>query len=189
MAFLDKANKQRDAGRDEAHTEDSTQPSNQVRTETVESGVKVPEQLKKVDAYYVSETDEPFEPVALSWKGASSGKWPGNGLFSLLSCRHFWSMLTRFVIVDEFTSLIASGSKLDIETLSEKSFDPRSQYSEVIKAVRAAVAASDSKINESDVEVKVYRVEVGHSRVEYWVVALDGVEGKIVGLRAKAIES
>ncbi|KUL86960.1 hypothetical protein ZTR_05763 [Talaromyces verruculosus] len=168
MAFLDKANKQRDAGRDEAHTEESTQPSKQVRTETVESGVKVPEQLKKVDVYYMSETDEPFEPVALNWKGASSGKWPGN---------------------DEFASLIASGSEPDIEILSEKSFDPRSQYSDVIKAVRAAVAASDSKVNESDVEVKVYRVEVGHSRVEYWVIALDGAEGKIVGLRAKAIES
>lgn len=84
MAFLDKANKQRDAGRDEAHTEESTQPSKQVRTETVEKGVRVPEQLKKVDAYYMSETDEPFEPVALSWKGASSGKWPGNGVFLLL---------------------------------------------------------------------------------------------------------
>lgn len=59
----------------------------------------------------------------------------------------------------------------------------------MIKAVRAAVAASDSKVNESDVEVKIYRVEVGHSRVEYWVIALDGAEEKIVGLRAKAIES
>lgn len=93
------------------------------------------------------------------------------------------------VLIDEFASLIASGSKPDIETLSEKSFDPRNQYSSVIKAVRAAVAASDSKVSESDVEVKVYRVEVGHSRVEYWVIALDGAEGKIVGLRAKAIES
>lgn len=106
-------------------------------------------------------------------------------LSGLLSC----SKLTRSSDLDEFASLIASGSKPDIETLSEKSFDPRSQYSDVIKAVRAAVAASDSKVNESDVEVKVYRVEVGHSRVEYWVIALDGAEGKIVGLRAKAIES
>ncbi|KAF5015090.1 hypothetical protein F66182_13700, partial [Fusarium sp. NRRL 66182] len=126
MSFLDKANKQRDAGKDEAHTEDSAQQSKQVRTETVEKGVKVPEQLKKIDA-----------------------------------------------VLYEFASLIASGSKPDIETLSEKSFDPRSQYSSVIKAVRAAVAASDSKVSESDVEVKVYRVEVGHSRVEYWVIALD----------------
>lgn len=99
------------------------------------------------------------------------------------------SKLIRFPDVDEFASIIASGSKPNIEILSDKSFDPRSQYSSVIKAVRAAVAASDSKVSESDVEVKVYRVEVGNSRVEYWVIALDGAEGKIVGLRAKAIES
>jgi Sec7-like guanine-nucleotide exchange factor len=104
-----------------------------------------------------------------------------------------WSKLIRPSDADEFASLITSGSNSDvsssIETLSEKSFDPRSQYSGVIKAVRAAVAASDSKVNESDVEVKIYRVEVGHSRVEYWVIVLDGAEEKIVGLRAKAIES
>lgn len=93
------------------------------------------------------------------------------------------------MISDEFASLITSGSKPDIEILSEKSFDPRSQYSSEIQAVRAAVAASDSKVNESDVKVKVYRVEVGNSRVEYWIIALDGAEGKIVGLMAKAIES
>lgn len=88
MAFLDKANKQRDAGKDEAHTEESSQPSKQVRTETVEKGVKVPEQLKKVDAYYMSETDEPFEPVALSWKGASSGEWPENGMLLICLARY-----------------------------------------------------------------------------------------------------
>lgn len=86
MAFLDKANKHRDAGNDGAHTEESSQSSKQVRTEAVEKGVKVPEQLKKVDAYYISETDEPFEPVALSWKGASNGKWPGNGASPLCIC-------------------------------------------------------------------------------------------------------
>lgn len=97
MAFLDKANKQRDAGRDEARTKASTQPSKQIQTETVDGGVKVPEQLKKVDAFYVSETDEPFEPVALSWKGASSGKWPGTGVFLLALSWLF------FVILFELT--------------------------------------------------------------------------------------
>lgn len=100
MAFLDKANKQRDAGRDEAHTEESTKPSKQVRTETVESGVKVPEELKKVDAFYISETDEPFEPVALGWQGASSGKWPGNGAF-LLSF-----ILLEFIVVLEANTFL-----------------------------------------------------------------------------------
>lgn len=97
-------------------------------------------------------------------------------------------------LLDEFAKLISSDSKVDvaadsIEMLSEKSFDPRKQYSSVIDAVREAVAASDSNTKESDVDVKIYRVEVGHSRVEYWVVALEGAEERIVGFKAKAIES
>lgn len=55
--------------------------------------------------------------------------------------------------------------------------------------MREAASASSSDVNESEVDVKIYRVEVGHTRVEYWIVALDAAEGKIVGLRAKAIES
>jgi hypothetical protein len=87
MAFLDKANRQRDAGNSQAHTESSA-PSKHIRTETVETGVKVPDVLKKVDTFYVSETDEPFEPVALKWEGASKGVWPGPGKRQqILLCR------------------------------------------------------------------------------------------------------
>jgi hypothetical protein len=75
MAFLDKANAQRDA----AASNQGHQPSKQIRTETVETGVRVPDALKRVDTYYVSETDEPFEPVALRWEGAVRGIWPGPG--------------------------------------------------------------------------------------------------------------
>lgn len=57
----------------------------------------------------------------------------------------------------------------------------------MLRAVRAAAVEGGSG-DENAVEVKVYRVEVGTSRVEYYVVALDG-EGMLVGLRAKAIES
>jgi hypothetical protein len=96
---------------------------------------------------------------------------------------------------DEFASLItgskstASNISSSVETFSEQSFDPRNQYGGVIKTVRAAAAASDANIDESGVDVKIYRVEVGRSRVEYWIVALEAAGGKIVGLRAKAIES
>jgi hypothetical protein len=51
----------------------------------------------------------------------------------------------------------------------------------------AAVEASGG--DESAVELKVYRVETGPSRVEYWVTALEPEESLLVGLRAKAIES
>lgn len=76
MAFLDKANAQREAG---LRNRSQTQPSTSIRTETVETGVRVPDVLKLVDTYYVSETDEPFEPVSLRWEGAVRGVWPGAG--------------------------------------------------------------------------------------------------------------
>jgi hypothetical protein len=69
-----------------------------------------------------------------------------------------------------------------VSTLSENSFDPRNQYAGVLKAVREAASSKD---------VKVYRVETdgGASRVEYWVLALYVDGGKIVGVRAKAVET
>lgn len=78
MAFLNKANAQREAGSgQQAHTESSQQ---QTRTKTVEPGTTVPSALKEVDAFYISETDEPFEPVVLKWEGAGQGKWPSSGI-------------------------------------------------------------------------------------------------------------
>lgn len=43
--------------------------------------------------------------------------------------------------------------------------------------------------HQSGVDVKVYRVEVGASRVEYWLLALNIEESLLVGLRVKAVES
>ena len=71
MNFLNKANADLDTGRAQ-----QAQGSPIVRTETVEAGVRVPTPLTSVDAYYISETDEPFEPVALRWEGASRGIFP-----------------------------------------------------------------------------------------------------------------
>jgi hypothetical protein len=52
-----------------------------------------------------------------------------------------------------------------------------------LDAVRAA-AESDKSDN-----LKVYRVEITSTKVEYWVLALDKPESRLVGLRAKAVES
>ncbi|KAL4893042.1 hypothetical protein BDV59DRAFT_202028 [Aspergillus ambiguus] len=164
-SFLDQANADLNAARAEKARRSST-----VRTETVHVNVRVPPSLTSVDGYYVSETDEPFEPVSLRWEGASRGVWPdGAHLSSLIS---------------PSTDLPPSA----IETLTPASFDPKNQYAPALRAVRAAAAASSSG-DEADVEVKVYRVEVGPSRVQYYVLALDGKGGLVVGLRAKAIES
>ncbi|RDW90446.1 uncharacterized protein DSM5745_02221 [Aspergillus mulundensis] len=164
MAFLNKANADLDSGRSQPAT--TTQ---QARTETVDVDVKVPTPLTSVDAYYISDTDEPFEPVALRWEGAQRGVWPDASTFSKL--------------ISINTDLSDS-----IETLSPSSFDPRNQYASVLKAVRAA-AVESTQGDDSAVEVKIYRAEVGTSRIEYYITALDSEAGLLVGLRAKAIES
>ncbi|KAL4867672.1 hypothetical protein BDV12DRAFT_197952 [Aspergillus spectabilis] len=165
MSFLDKANADLDSGRSQA----TTQQYAGSHTEIVDANVKVPTPLTSVDAYYISDADEPFEPVALKWEGAEKGNWPDSSHFS------------KLISADKDLSS-------SIETLSTSSFDPKNQYASVLKAVRAA-AIQGSDGDESAVEVKVYRVEVGTSRVEYYVTALNAEEGLLVGLRAKAIES
>lgn len=40
-----------------------------------------------------------------------------------------------------------------------------------------------------DGDVKVYRVETGGARVEYFILGLEKGKGRLVGVRAKAVES
>ena len=60
-AFLDKANEDPNAG------VSKTQSSGKIQLKAVDHGAEVPAVLKKVtkDAFYVSDADEPFEPVCL----------------------------------------------------------------------------------------------------------------------------
>lgn len=58
-----------------------------------------------------------------------------------------------------------------------------------MRAVRAAAVENDPNADESAVDVKVYRVELTSTKLEYWVLALEGPESKLVGLRAKAAET
>ena len=78
---------------------------------------------------------------------------------------------------DEFGELI--GHKGDISTASTKEFDPRGDYKEVLQAVEKAW----------DGKTRIYRLETWTSRAEYCVVGLDEKGGKVVGLKAKAVES
>ena len=59
-SFLDKANQ--DTGASKASTQSKTASTKAVDTE-------VPATLQGVEQYYVSEADEPFEPVSLKWGG------------------------------------------------------------------------------------------------------------------------
>ena len=59
-AFLDQANQ--DTGSSKASSKTTSAPTKAVDT-------AVPELLHKVRQYYVSDSDEPFEPVSLKWSG------------------------------------------------------------------------------------------------------------------------
>ena len=56
--FLDQANQ--DTGASKASTQSKSASTKAVNTE-------VPGSLKSVEQYYISEADEPFEPVSLKW--------------------------------------------------------------------------------------------------------------------------
>ncbi len=60
-AFLEQANQDTGAGNDSL-------TSNAINTKSVDTDVPV--QLQKVEQYYMSEVDEPFDPVSLKWTGA-----------------------------------------------------------------------------------------------------------------------
>jgi len=59
-SFLEKANQ--DTGSKRASTQSKT-----VRTRAVDT--EIPPSLLDVEEYYVSDADEPFEPVSLKWDG------------------------------------------------------------------------------------------------------------------------
>jgi hypothetical protein len=58
--FLDKANQ--DTGASRASTQPRSKP---VGTKSLDTDV--PKHLEGIEEYYVSEADEPFEPVSLQW--------------------------------------------------------------------------------------------------------------------------
>jgi hypothetical protein len=57
-------------------------------------------------------------------------------------------------------------------------WDSTGQYKDVVDATREATKGSD---------VRIYRISRGGSRIEYWVVGVEG--GKLLGVKALAIES
>jgi hypothetical protein len=141
-AFLDKANQDTGAA--------TAQTSKKVGTKAVDTAV--PGALEGIEAYYISDADEPFEPVALKFEGGELG-------------------------ADELKKLI--GHDAEVEEIKESEFDPRGQYKQVLEGVKKAGNGG----------VKVFRVELGRARAEYWVVSHKQEEGKLVGLKALAVES
>lgn len=77
--------------------------------------------------------------------------------------------------IDDLKKLI--GNDKEVEEVKQKSFE--SQYKTVIDAVKKAGSG----------QVKVFRVELSSTRAEYYVVAVDEKEGRVVGLKALSVES
>jgi hypothetical protein len=71
MSFLDKANEDPSKGL----AKPQSQGLAKTQFKTTDQGVQVPAALKEAtkDAFYVSDADEPFVPVALSWNEAGKG--------------------------------------------------------------------------------------------------------------------
>jgi len=61
-AFLDQANQ--DTGAAKGSTKSTSATTKATETD-------VPVSLQKVEQYYISEADEPFEPVSLKWNGSN----------------------------------------------------------------------------------------------------------------------
>lgn len=71
LSFLEKANSDLSTGQQSTQTQ-------RTETQTVHANAEIPASLQSIDAFYISETDEPFEPVVLGFEGAGNGEWPGS---------------------------------------------------------------------------------------------------------------
>jgi len=67
----------------------------------------------------------------------------------------------------------------EVSEVGVKEFDPKGQYKSVLDAVKKAGRK----------DVGIFRVEHGSTRAEYYVVSVDKKEGRLVGLKALAVES
>ncbi|KAI1318735.1 hypothetical protein F5Y16DRAFT_391621 [Xylariaceae sp. FL0255] len=160
MAFLDKANQDPNEG----YTKPQSKGTSGGEFKTLDDGAKVPAAISSAtkDAFYISDADEPFVPVVLSWDE------DGKGLPD----------------EEEFATLIhhPSPSSAEIEIQDPADWDTQGQYTSILDAVTEAGKGND---------VRVYRVVKDKTRVEYWVVTTEGKgkSAKIVGVKALAVES
>lgn len=168
-AFLDQANQ--DTGASKA----STKRSSPAEPKTVNT--EVPALLQNVERFgiYTSEADEPFEPVSLKWDGDGL---PTEGSPCLLaSISLLVVLLMCFGLPDEFKDLIGHGS--NVEKWNDDDFDPERKYEAALGAVREV----------GDGSASIFRVEIGRTRVEYYIVTHDKKSKRVVGLKAKSVES
>lgn len=90
------------------------------------------------------------------------------------------TLLIRLFLTATFAKLInhPKPSEADIQIMDVGEWDTQGQYKDVVEAVREAVKGSD---------VRVYKIVKDGSRIEYWVVGVEGAH--LVGVKALAVES
>lgn len=128
---------------------------------------EIPQVLSNVEEIYISDADEEWKPVFLSLPSTSSTSSTSSSSGSSIS--------------EEVAAKLAGVEASKVETLTVKEFDLRGKYGNVVSAVEEAVG------KEGKAGVKVFRVEKGGARCEYWVVGLK--EGRVVGMMVGAVES
>lgn len=82
-------------------------------------------------------------------------------------------------MADNFTGDLKEllGGDKDVEEVKGTAFE--NQYKKVIDAVKAA----------GNGDIKVFKVQIDGTRAEYYVVAVDERDGRVVGLKALSVES
>lgn len=163
-AFLEKANQ------DTGSSSEQVKTSGFANTKAVDTAV--PAALKNVDAFYQSDSDEPFEPVALQYGKKDS--------IDKSQCIYvtFQRSLRLTHLLEKFAGLIDHSG--DVEEISLKDWNVKNHYANVVDAVK--------KAGNGKSDVQVFRVAHGSTRCEYYIVTLSD-EGVVVGVKARAVES
>ncbi|KAK6369311.1 hypothetical protein LTS17_009652 [Exophiala oligosperma] len=163
-SFLEKANASPQS-QSQGKTHEQASSTSERRTQfdpstSTASESALPASLRSLpDTTYTSDTDSPFEPVVFDYADSA-----------LPTAQQFQKCLQR-----KTHGAASSGS---VEELSTSEFDPRGEYKDII--VRVEQAGKSSK-------VRVFRVEVGATRVEYYIITVG--DRMLVGVVTKAVES
>jgi len=193
MAFLNKANAS-SAPPAQAAQQQQQPPQSGFKS----SDADVPSVLVHAnfeERFYVSDADEPFEPVSFrtSHKGlldistfCVSGCVPPFSVLKTLRgcvcvCVCGIADTLRVLNTESFKSLVHPPQHAHVERLTVEEFDPRGEYADVVAKVKEAGGGEG--------EVSIFKVEVGRSRVVYWLLGVDGDGGRVVGVRVVAVES
>lgn len=133
--FLNKANQDSSEAKSTAQSKSKSMGMKSVNT-------TVPKSLEKVDEIFVSDSDEPFEPVSLKYEG------------------------DEIPSADELSKLVGK----EVMKISQKDFDPRGQYKSVTDAVKQEIGGGDLgffqvELDRTRSEYFVVGVDAKHRRI------------------------